>query len=444
MALIFQQSIASAVNLQGQGLFSGVPVQVEFRPAPPNQGVVFIRSDVTVGGMPVRIPALASFVRRAPRRTTLASGPATIDTCEHCLSAIAGLGIDNITVAVSGPELPGGDGSANLFVDVLKSAGIIRQEMPRRVIHIGQPITIRENDTMVAALPSDEPGMQILYDLDYGPSGHIPRQAFSFRLHENPLEYEKQIAHCRTFALEHEAQAIQQAGMGKHLSPDIILVIGPNGPLGANRYRFDNEPVRHKVLDLIGDLALAGASIQGRIIACKSGHHMNHRLAARLIQHVEDQRRTSLVNADGIIDIRKIQRILPHRYPMLLVDRVLELQGEERAVGIKNVSMNELFFQGHYPGTPIMPGVLIVEAMAQLSGILLSRKLEHTGKLAVLLSMDKVKLRKPVTPGDQLILEAVAVRVKARTGHTRCRAYVLNQLAAEAEIKFMLVDAEQE
>jgi UDP-3-O-[3-hydroxymyristoyl] N-acetylglucosamine deacetylase/3-hydroxyacyl-[acyl-carrier-protein] dehydratase len=196
------------------------------------------------------------------------------------------------------------------------------------------------------------------------------------------------------------------------------------------------------VLDLIGDLSLVGRPIRGRLVAHKSGHHLNHLLARKLLEQQEVTSREALLHRDSALDIRRIQRILPHRYPMLMIDRVLEIVGDTKAVAIKNVTFNDIFFQGHYPGTPIMPGVLIVEAMAQLGGILLSQKLEHTGKLAVLLSMDKVKMRQPVVPGDQLILEAVTVRVKTRTGHVRCKAFVQEKLAAEADIKFMLVDAE--
>ena len=177
-------------------------------------------------------------------------------------------------------------------------------------------------------------------------------------------------------------------------------------------------------------------------MAHKSGHELNHQLVRKLLQQEQLNDREDLLSRDGALDIRRIQRILPHRYPMLMVDRVLELVGDQRAVGVKNVTFNDIFFQGHYPGTPIMPGVLIVEALAQLGGILLSQKLEHTGKVAMMLSMDKVKMRHPVVPGDQLILEAVAVRVKSRTGHVRCKAFVKDKLAAEADIKFMLVDAE--
>ena len=197
------------------------------------------------------------------------------------------------------------------------------------------------------------------------------------------------------------------------------------------------------MLDLIGDLFLVGRPIRGRLVAHKSGHELNHLLARRLLEQDEsDAAAVAGRTATRRWTSARIQRILPHRYPMLLVDRVLEIVGDQKAVGIKNVTFNDIFFQGHYPGTPIMPGVLIVEAMAQLGGILLSQKLEHTGKLAVLLSMDKVKMRHPVVPGDQLILEAVAVRVKSRTGHVRCKAFVQDKLACEADIKFMLVDAE--
>jgi UDP-3-O-[3-hydroxymyristoyl] N-acetylglucosamine deacetylase/3-hydroxyacyl-[acyl-carrier-protein] dehydratase len=229
--------------------------------------------------------------------------------------------------------------------------------------------------------------------------------------------------------------------MGKHLTPRDLLVISPTGPID-NSFRFADECARHKVLDLLGDLYLIGRPLRGRLVAHKSGHELNHMLARKLLQQQEVSGRAALLHRDAALDIRRIQRILPHRYPMLMVDRVLEIVGDTKATAIKNVTFNDIFFQGHYPGTPIMPGVLIVEAMAQLGGLLLSQKLEHTGKLAVLLSMDKVKMRNPVVPGDQLMLEAVAVRVKSRTGHVRCKAFVGEKLAAEADIKFMLVDAE--
>lgn len=437
-----QKTLASPVTVEGPGLFMGEPSTARFKPAPENHGIVFVRSDVSDAGEPIRIPALVSNVTKRARRTTLRRGPASVETCEHALSAVMGLGIDNLLIEVQGPELPGVDGSATPYVEALQEGGIAEQDATRKVLTITEPVTVEDGDAMLAALPADTPTMQVIYDLDYGPNSPIKKQLYAYNA--NNGDYVHNIAPARTFVLEQEAAALRQAGLGTHLTEDDVLVIGENGALGKDGMRFEDEPVRHKIVDLIGDLALVGCPIRGRIVAYKSGHALNHQLARRLRKMLEGNRRDALVNSEGIIDVRRIMRILPHRYPMLLIDRVLEVDGERRAVGVKNVTINEQFLQGHYPGTPIMPGVLIVEAMAQLSGVLLSRKLEHTGKLAVLLTMDKVKLRKPVTPGDQLVIEVETVRVKSRTGHTRCKAFVGNDLAAEAQIKFMLVDSEPE
>jgi len=445
-----QQTIANEATLEGRGLFMGAAAHVRFRPAPENHGIVFARTDVEPGRTPVRIPALVRHVTKRSRRTTLRVGQTTIETCEHCLSALAGMGIDNVLVEVSGPELPGGDGSAKPFVDVLQRAGTTAQGQPRRLFRIDEPVTVEAGDAMIAALPTEKSGMQVIYDLDYSDAeaGPAPQgfgtQVHAFHLNGRADHYIDHIAGARTYVFEDEAKALQAQGIGKHLTPAEVLVLGPDGPLPPNAFRFDDELVRHKVLDIIGDLALLGCAIRGRIVAYKSGHTLNHRLARKLAQVMTARTRADQLQRDEELDVRRISQILPHRYPMLMIDRVLEVEGNQRAVGVKNVTINEPFFTGHYPGTPIMPGVLIVEAMAQLSGVLLSRKIEHTGKVAVLLSMDRVKLRKPVTPGDQLVIEARTVRVRSRTGHTQCRAHVGADLAAEAEIKFMLVDAEQE
>jgi len=437
-----QQTITRPTSVSGVSLFMSEKVTVQFKPAPVDHGIVFVRTDSTDGGQPVRIPALVTNVTKRSRRTALRRGGVSIETTEHCLSAAYGLGIDNLLIEVSGPELPGLDGSAEPYVKALLEAEPVAQTSNRRVLKITEPITCEEGDAMIAALPADKPHMQVIYDLDYGTSNPIGKQLYAFN--SNNGDYVHNIAPARTFVLEAEAKALREAGLGKHLTPKELLVIGEKGPLDGNAFRFEDEPVRHKIVDVIGDLALVGCPIHGRIVAYKSGHALNQKLARELLKLRQAQHHARLMSNESVTDIRRIQRILPHRYPMLLIDRVIEVDGDRRAVGVKNVSINEQFFQGHYPGTPIMPGVLIVEAMAQLSGVLLSQKLEHTGRLAVLLSMDKVKLRKPVTPGDQLVIEAETVRVKSRIGHTRCRAWVGSNLAAEAQIKFMLVDAEQE
>jgi len=432
-----QQTIAKAVGIEGRGLFSGHPAEVTFRPAPANHGVVFIRKDM--GGQP--IPANVDHVMPALRRTSLRSGDATIDTCEHCMSAIAGLQLDNLVIEIDGPELPAFDGSAKPFLDVLTGAGRVETDAPRTMLVVREPVVVQHEDAVVAAVPCDDPEMQVIYELDYGATGPIGRQLRTFDFSNG--DYAHEIAPARTFILADEARQLRERGSGAHLSPEDVLVIGDDGPLGDNRLRFDDEPVRHKMLDLIGDLYLLGAAIQGRIIAYKSGHALNHELVRALLRQLRSHQRRQAVRQQAI-DIRRLARIMPHRYPMLLVDRVVQIEGDQRAIGIKNVTINEPFFQGHYPGTPIMPGVLIVEAMAQLSGVLIGQKAEHTGKLAVLLSLDKVKLRKPVVPGDQLVIEAEAIKIRSRIAHMRCKAYVADDLAAEAEVKFMLVDDEQD
>ncbi|MEX2543550.1 MAG: UDP-3-O-acyl-N-acetylglucosamine deacetylase [Phycisphaeraceae bacterium] len=433
-----QQTIANPATLHGRGLFEGQPVSLTFRPAPANHGVVFVRRDLGNA----EIPALVQYVTKRSRRTSLKCGQARVDTCEHCLSAVAALHLDNLIIEIDAPELPAFDGSAKPFFDALSGAGVECTEQPRQPLVISEPVMVRHDDAMVAAVPADEPGLQLVYELDYGAEAPIGRQFRVFDFSNG--DYAHEIAPSRTFVLEHEADALRQRGMGQHLSPDEVLVIGQQGPLGRNAFRFPDEPVRHKMLDLIGDLYLLGAPIQGRIVAYKSGHALNHMLVRKLIKQHQRQTRRRLAVHRNVMDIRRITRILPHRYPMLLVDRIVEIEADRRAIGIKNVTMNEPFFQGHYPGTPIMPGVLVVEAMAQLSGMLIGQKLEHTGKLAVLLSLDQVKLRRPVIPGDQLVLEAEAVRIRSRIAHMRCRAYVAEDLAAEAEVKFMLVDEDQE
>ena len=432
-----QHTLGGPITIEGKGLLLGEDCTVVIEPAKSDSGIVFERSDMDP---PVRIPALVDNVAPRARRTTLKSGEASIETVEHCMSALAGLGIDNALIKVSGPELPGGDGSALPYIEPMLEVGIVEQDADRRMFDLREPIVVDDGDAMIAAIPHDGPGTRVVFDLDYGAHGdRIKRQLLNWDTASN--DYTTELAKARTYTLREEAEALWQRGIGRHLTPKDVLVIGDNGPI-ENTFRFDDEPVRHKVLDVLGDLYLVGCPVRCRILAFRSGHGLNRRLGLRIREQMAAADRSFSLRHGRVMDIRTIQRILPHRYPMLLVDRVIEMDGDRRAIGVKNVTMNEQFFQGHYPGTPIMPGVLLIEAMGQLGGLLLSRKLEHTGKLAVLLSIDKCKLRKPVTPGDQVVLEAESLRVTTRMGHVRCRAVVDDKVAAEADIKFMLVDAE--
>lgn len=434
-----QRTISREVEFEGRGLFTGEPVTMRVRPGAPHSGICFVRTDQSP---PVRVAARVENVSKRARRTSLRNGAVAIETVEHCLGACVGLGLDNLQIEIDASEIPALDGSSQLFVEKLRTAGVCEQSASIEAFIINNVIRVAEGDSELIALPPLDPkseSLDVAYDLDYGPSGPIGRQ--SYRVTLTPESFEANIAPARTFVLEKEAEQLQATGSGRHLTYKDLLVVGPDGPI-ENRLRFPDEYVRHKILDLIGDLGLFGRPLIGRIYAVKSGHALNHELIRALRKSEEAREREAFRTHPPTLDIHRVQRILPHRYPFLMIDRIIEIDGSRRVVGLKNVTINEAFFQGHYPGDPIMPGVLIIEALAQIGGVLLSQELEHKGKVAVLLSLDKVKFRRSVRPGDQLILEAEAIRVRSTTGHVKGRAHVADELVAEAEIKFILTDAE--
>lgn len=435
-----QRTIQREARFEGRGLFTGEPASVCIKPGPPNTGVWFVRADQP---QPVRIAARLENVAKRARRTALRNGTVAIETVEHCLSACAGLGVDNLEIELKGNELPALDGSCRPIVESLKEAGIREQEAGREFYRVQDIERVVEGDCELVALPPLDAACETLeidYTLDYGPDNPIGRQRLGLVL--TPESFEEAIAPARTFVLEREVEHLRAGGMGLHLTYADLLVFGADGPI-QNTLRFPDECVRHKILDLIGDLALLGRFLVGRIQARKSGHSLNHALVRGLLEAERRREHRRTLAGRTVTDIRKLQRILPHRYPFLMVDRILEVEGAKRIVGVKNVTINEEFFQGHYPGDPIMPGVLIIEALSQIGGVLLSQELEHKGKVAVLLSLDKVKFRRPVRPGDQLVLEAHAVRVRSSGAHVKAEARVEGELAAEAEIRFVLTDPQQ-
>ncbi|MDQ7780554.1 MAG: UDP-3-O-acyl-N-acetylglucosamine deacetylase [Planctomycetota bacterium] len=427
-----QRTIKKPASVQGVGVFSGNKVSMRFLPAVPDSGVTFVRLDLPERP---RIKVDQASAGASFRRRTLKAGEIEIETVEHVLAAIAGLAIDNLEIEIDGSEMPATDGSSVAFVEALKEAEIIEQAAPKKVIVLPYPLSVTEGDSTLVAMPADS-GLTITYTLDYKVKP-IGLQHLTVRITEETFMAE--LARARTFCLESEVQEFLQKGLGKGASYENTLVVSETGVV-KNELRFPDEFVRHKMLDLLGDLYLLGGFLRAHVMAVKSGHSLNLQLVKDISAMFEAQTRRG--KEETALDMREIQNILPHRFPFLLVDKVLELDGYNRAVGIKNVSFNEPFFQGHFPGTPIMPGVLQLEAMAQLAGVLLLRKAENAGKLAVLLSIDKVKLRKTVVPGDQLRLEAETIKLKSRTGLVYVKASVDGQLASEAYMKFMIVDSD--
>ena len=398
--------------------------------------MVFVRTDLP--DQP-RLPADIDYADSQGRRTSIRVAGAEIQTVEHLLAACHAMKVDNLLVEADGIELPGLDGSALPFVEALRAAKPVDQAADRKEFQLLQPLSVSDQggDSSIVALPAEQ-GLSFSYTLDYSAAPYVGSQFFSLRLDES--SFTNEIAPARTFVMEEEAAKLRAAGLGKGATYENTLVFGERGVI-ENRLRFPDEPVRHKLLDLIGDFFMVGRDLHARIVATKAGHQLNGMMVKALQQHIRDTEIAEGLRKDSTIEIREIMRILPHRYPFLLIDRVIELEGMKLAVGIKNVTINEPFFQGHWPLAPIMPGVLIVEAMAQLSGVLLLRKLENTGKLAVLLSIDKVKLRRSVVPGDQLRIECEALKVRSRSARVHCRSTVDGKLACEAQINFMLADA---
>jgi UDP-3-O-[3-hydroxymyristoyl] N-acetylglucosamine deacetylase/3-hydroxyacyl-[acyl-carrier-protein] dehydratase len=438
-----QRTIARPAEVRGVGFFHGADVTVRFHPAEPDAGIIFQRADLP--GRPT-IPAQVGSVVPSQRRTTIRNGGASVEMIEHVMAALAGLQVDNAVVEIDAGECPGCDGSSRQFVEALDRAGIVEQERTRPVLVVEEPISIREGDAVLAVHPpGPSGGLTLSYHLDYGQGAPIPAQSFCVGL--SAESFRAEISASRTFLLEAEATALRSAGIGVRTTEADLLLFGRDGVIG-NALRYPDECARHKVLDMVGDLALLGADLHGFVVAYRSGHQTNAALARRLLDAVPAAKRAARaeplpLREDGTIDVAGIMSLLPHRYPFLMVDRVLELVPQRRVVGIKNVSINEPFFRGHWPGMPIMPGVLIVEAIAQAAGVLIAASISRAGKLALIASIDGIKIRRPVVPGDQIVLEVVGQRLKANSAVVAGTAKVAGMLAAEARIRFVIIEADR-
>ncbi|MHC4663399.1 MAG: UDP-3-O-acyl-N-acetylglucosamine deacetylase [Planctomycetota bacterium] len=433
-----QRTIGRPATLEGSGIHFGKEVQLHLKPADANTGIVFIRTDLP--GAP-RVPARLEFARREARRTVLKRGEAEVYTVEHLLAAANVIGVDNLEVEMTANEPPGLDGSSKEYAKILSDAGIVELDATRREYTVEQTISVTEGGATIVAMPSETRGLTISYTLNYTNNTPIPSQHLT--LHVTEKTFNEGISDARTFVLDKEAERLRKAGYGKGATYDNTLVIGDDGHVLNNTLRYEDEFVRHKILDLLGDLTLTEFSLNSHIIAIRSGHQLNIRMVEQLVEaeQEKERRKQKILLGPTTMDIRQIQKILPHRYPFLLVDRIVALEGDSKVVGIKNVTINEPFFPGHFPDQPVMPAVMQIEAMAQVAGALLLTKTENLNKLAFILSVDEAKFRKVVTPGDQLVLEAKPIRIRSRVAAVETRTLVGGEVVSEAKIKFMLVDS---
>jgi UDP-3-O-[3-hydroxymyristoyl] N-acetylglucosamine deacetylase/3-hydroxyacyl-[acyl-carrier-protein] dehydratase len=451
-----KHTISSEVSYTGIGLHSGEITTVRFKPAGKEEGIVFIRTDLP--NKP-EIPADIDHVVDISRGTTIGIKNATVGTIEHVLSAIKGLNIDNIRIEIDGPEAPVADGSALCFLNLLKTAGVVEQDSPRIYFEFEEPISFssdKENVDIVI-LPSSE--LKVTFLIDYKHK-YLGTQ---YTWLPNLSYFEKEFAGARTFCFINEIMQLKQMGLIKGGSLENALVIAEpemseaelkqlqdifgyhepvtvsaEGILNSHPLRYYNEFVRHKVVDLLGDIALLGLPIKGHILAARSGHKTNVELVKKLrgIQKKHDLQKMYQKRKDKeiVFDINAIMRILPHRYPFLLVDKIIEFIPKEKIVGIKNVTINEPFFQGHFPGHPIMPGVLIVEGMAQTGGIMLLNQLEDPSKyVAYFAAIDGVKFRRPVLPGDTLRYELTAMSLKKSIAKMHGETFVGSEKVCEGD-----------
>ncbi|MBI4116041.1 MAG: UDP-3-O-[3-hydroxymyristoyl] N-acetylglucosamine deacetylase [Candidatus Omnitrophica bacterium] len=432
---VYQQTLREAVTFRGVGLHTGKTVEVKVKPAEPDTGIVFARTDLDPR---LRVRAVASATRlNEARQTTLVVGEGVIRTIEHLMAVFHGLGVDNTIVEVDGEEIPGMDGSAKEFAEGINHAGLVKQDRERRFVEIGEPIYVDQGDQSLIVLPA--PNLTISYTLSYRHED-LADQFLSLCI--LPEIFEREIAPARTFVLKEEAQLLLARGFGKGANFENTLVFEKNSPI-ENSLRFDNEACRHKIMDLLGDLFLSGGFLKGHVIATRSGHLLNLEFARKIAMSSgksQEKPHHFGSNIPSTLDVEGIQKILPHRYPFLFVDRIEKLHPGKKATGYKLVSSNDYYFQGHFPGHPVMPGVLIMEALAQVGGVVMLSMPEMQGKIAYFMSVDYCKFRQTVVPGDELRMEVEVLRYRSKTGQCAGRAYVGDKLVCEAEVKFAIVD----
>lgn len=444
MTIEKQHTLKQAATCDGIGLHSGKLVEMTLRPAPVDTGIVFVRTDLE--GHP-QVHAVASNITATTRATTLTENGASVTTIEHLMAALAILKIDNCYVEMSAAEPPVGDGSAQAFIDEIQKAGIQEQDGERQIYHVDRAFSHYDGDRSIVVLPYE--GFRITFT-SINPHPLLGTQVLD--VEDKGDCFLKEVAAARTVAFEEEIAQLRKMGLGLGGNLDNVVVFGKDKVL--SKLRFPDELIRHKILDVIGDMYLLGP-IHAHIICMKSGHAFNDNVSRQIdeyrklheyhprhqasVQHKSEIRSKAMIT----LDIQEIQKILPHRYPMLLVDRIIELEPMKRAVGIKNITINEPQFIGHFPGNPIMPGVLLIEAMAQVGGVTLLYPEENRGKIAVFGKIDKVRFRRPIKPGDQLVTTAIITKIKGNMGVAHCEGTVDGEPACEGDFFFALAENKQ-
>jgi len=462
-----QKTVAAEVTMDGVGLHTGNLTSMTFRPAAENTGYRFIRTDVAGS---TEIPAIVDNVVDISRGTTIAVGDARVHTVEHVLAAMVGMGVDNCIIELSNNEPPVGDGSSLPYVEMIQRVGLVDQTHDRQELVVEAPIRYLDEarGTEIVALPNDKYRVTVMVDYKNPALGSQHTGLFDL-----DTEFVTEFAPARTFCFLHEVEALYAQGLiqGGNLDNAIVIVdkemsdeelratlavmgihgnavIGTNGILNNKDLRFKNEPARHKLLDMIGDFALIGARLRAQVLAARPGHAANIEFARkvrRLFEKQQSVRRYQKSPTEGVVfDINAILKMLPHRYPFLMVDRITDYDPDaSRIVGVKNITFNEPQFMGHFPSRPIFPGVLIMEAMAQTGCLLLmSKGVDPETKLVLFTGMNNVKFRKEVVPGDQLVMELEMTRFRFNICQLVGKAYVAGVLVAEAELQAAVVNRE--